>query len=312
MILSASRRTDIPSCWSDWFLRRLQEGYVYVRNPMNPHQISRIPLSPEVVDCIIFWTKNPLPLIKRLDELEEYQYYFQYTITGYGKDVESGLPNKKEVLIPAFQELSRKLGSKRVVWRYDPIFFSDMYTPDYHLHAFEKIAQRLEGYAQRVVVSFVDLYAKIKRAAAELHFRMPPSDAELLDFAGKLAAIARKYGFAVESCAEKIDLQAAGIHHGSCIDKALIEEMIGCSLTASRDKNQRAECGCFESIDVGIYNTCRNGCKYCYATFHSAQVDQQMKLYDPASPLLCGSIGPEDMVKERKVKSLREGQISLF
>lgn len=312
MILSVSRRTDIPSYWSDWFLRRLREGDVCVRNPMNPHQISRISLSPEVVDCIVFWTKNPQPLLKRLDELVEYQYYFQYTITGYGKDVESGLPNKKEVLIPAFQELSRKLGPRRVVWRYDPIFFSDTYTPEYHLRAFEEIAHRLEGYAQRVVVSFVDLYSKIKRSTVELNFWMPPSDAELLDFAGKLAAIAGKHGFMIESCAEKIDLRPVGIRHGSCIDKTLIEEIIGCSLMASKDKNQRAECGCFESIDVGVYNTCRNGCKYCYATFNPAQVDQQIKLYDAASPLLCGNIRPEDVVKERKVKSLREGQISLF
>lgn len=305
MILSVSRRTDIPSYWSDWFLRRLQERYVCVRNPMSPHQISRIDLSPDVVDCIVFWSKNPSPLAKRLDELDGYQYYFQYTITGYGKDVESGLPDKKEVLIPVFQDISRKLGPKRVIWRYDPIFFSDRYTPEYHLHAFNEIAQRLEGYAQRVVVSFVDLYAKIRKSIEELHFWPAPSDAELLDFAGNLVRIADKYGFAVESCAEKINLQTVGIQHGSCIDKALIEEIIGYNLTASKDKNQRAECGCFESIDIGTYNTCRNGCRYCYATFNPMQVSQQVKLYDPASPLLCGSIAPDDVAKERKVKSLR-------
>lgn len=305
MILSVSRRTDIPSYWSDWFLRRLQEGYVCVRNPMNPHQVSRIELSPDVVDCIVFWSKNPLPLSKRLDELNGYQYYFQYTITGYGKDVEPGLPNKKEVLIPVFQDISKKVGPKRVVWRYDPIFFSDRYTPEYHLHAFEEIAQRLEGYAERVVVSFVDLYSKIKKSIAGLHSWAPPSDAELLNFAGELALIAEKHGFAVESCAEKIDLQAVGIRHGSCIDKALIEEIVGYGLTASKDRNQRAECGCFESIDIGTYNTCRNGCKYCYATFNPTQVAQQIRLYDPVSPILCGSITPEDVIKERKVKSLR-------
>lgn len=274
MILSVSRRTDIPSYWSDWFLRRLQEGYVCVRNPMNPHQISQIDLSPDVVDCIVFWSKNPSPLAKRLDELDGYQYYFQYTITGYGKDVESGLPDKKEVLIPVFQDISKKLGPKRVVWRYAPIFFSDRYTPEYHLHAFEEIARRLEGYAQRVVVSFVDLYAKIRKSIKGLHFWLSPSDAELLDFAGKLVRIANKYGFVVESCAEKIGLQTVGIQHGSCIDKALIEEIIGYNLTASKDKNQRAECGCFESIDIGTYNACHNGCKYCYATFNPMQVSQ--------------------------------------
>lgn len=306
MILSVSRRTDIPNYWADWFLRRIREGFVYVRNPINAHQISRVDLSPEVVDCIVFWSKNPSALAKRLDELEGYQYYFQYTITGYGKDVEPGLPDKKEVLIPLFQDLSRRLGPKRVIWRYDPILFSERYTPAYHLRAFEDIAQRLEGCAQRTIISFVDLYAKTKRSTATLNLCPPPSDGELLDFAGKAAEIARKHGFAIESCAERIDLQAAGIQHGSCIDKALIEDIIGCRLTASKDKNQRPECGCFESIDLGSYNTCSNGCRYCYATFDPKQVERQTKLYDPASPLLCGVLGPEDKVTVRKVRSLRD------
>lgn len=312
MILSVSRRTDIPNYWADWFLRRVKEGFVYIRNPINAHQIGRVELSPEVVDCIVFWSKNPSALAKRLDELEAYQYYFQYTITGYGKDVEPGLPDKKSLLIPLFQDLSRRLGPQRVIWRYDPILFSERYTPEYHLRAFEEIAQRLEGYARRVVISFVDLYAKTRRSTAGLNLCPPPSDAQLLDFAGRLAAIAGEHGFAVESCAERIDLQTAGIRHGSCIDKALIEEIIRCRLTASKDKNQRPECGCFESIDIGSYNTCRNGCRYCYATFSPELADRQTRLYDPDSPLLCGVVGPEDTIKDRKAVSLRNEQTSLF
>ncbi|MEY8388555.1 DUF1848 domain-containing protein [Oscillospiraceae bacterium 38-13] len=312
MILSASRRTDIPNYWTDWFFRRLEEGFVYVRNPINARQISRIELSPEVVDCIVFWSKNPSAMAKRLDELEGYSYYFQYTITGYGKDVEPGLPDKKAVLIPVFQDLSRRLGPRRVVWRYDPILFSSRYTPEYHLRAFEEIAQRLEGYGERVVISFVDLYAKTRRSTAGLNLSPPPGDGELLEFAGRLAGIAGRYGFAVESCAERIDLQAAGIRHGSCIDKALIEEITGCGLRAGKDKNQRLECGCFESIDIGAYNTCRNGCLYCYATFNPALVERQTALYDPNSPLLCGVPGPEDVIRERSAVSLRDGQTSLF
>ncbi len=312
MILSASRRTDIPAFWSDWFLRRLREGYVYVRNPMNPRQISRIPLSPDVVDCIVFWTKNPAPLVKRLDELEGYPCYFQYSLTGYGKDVESGLPDKKTVLIPLFRELSQRLGPKRVVWRYDPILFSRRYPPEYHLRAFEEIAKRLEGYGERVVISFVDLYAKTKRGTAGLELSPPPSDGELLDFAAKLSAIAGKYGFEMESCAEKLDLEPAGVRHGSCIDKALIEEIIGCRLAAAKDKNQRSQCGCFESVDVGLYNTCRNGCRYCYATFNPEQVERQVALYDPASPLLCSKVEAGDVIRERKVASLRDPRSSLF
>ena len=312
MILSVSRRTDIPNYWADWFLRRVKEGFVCVRNPINAHQISRIDLSPDVVDCIVFWSKNPTALARRLDELEDYQYYFQYTITGYGRDVEPGLPDKKKVLIPLFQELSRRLGPKRVIWRYDPILISERYTLEYHLRAFEEIAQRLEGCTRKVVVSFIDLYARTRRNTAGMGLRGPLSDGELLDMAGRLAEIAGKHGLAVESCAEKIDLQAAGVRPGSCIDKALIEEIIGCRLTASKDKNQRPECGCFESVDIGCYNTCRNGCRYCYATFNPELVERQTRLYDPASPLLCGTVGPEDKVKERKAASLKDGQARLF
>lgn len=312
MILSVSRRTDIPNYWADWFLRRLEEGYVCIRNPINAHQISRVALSPETVDCIVFWSKNPAALARRLDELEGYPYYFQYTITAYGRDVEPGLPDKKEVLIPLFQDLSRRLGPRRMVWRYDPILFSRRYTPEYHLRAFEEMARLLEGYAQRVVISFVDLYAKTRRSTAGLELSPPPGDGALLDFAGRLADIAGRHGFTPESCAEKIDLLPVGIRHGSCIDKALIEEITGFRLRASKDKNQRPECGCFESVDIGAYNTCRNGCRYCYATFNGELVERQTACFDRDAPLLCGAVGPEDVVKDREVRSLRDGQISLF
>ena len=141
MILSASRRTDIPNYYSEWLLNRIKEGYLYVRNPMNPHQGSKIILSPDVIDCIIFWTKNPEPMISRLDGLDSYKYYFQFTLTGFGNDVEFNVPHKKKYMIPIFQKLSRKIGSERVIWRYDPIFFTDKYTPEYHLKSFEYIAK---------------------------------------------------------------------------------------------------------------------------------------------------------------------------
>lgn len=124
MILSVSRRTDIPNYYSEWFLNRIREGFLYVRNPMNPRQISRIDLSPETTDCIVFWTKNPAPMLDRLEELKDYAYYFQFTLTGYGRDVEPNLPDKRKVLIPVFRALSEKIGKEKVIWRYDPIFLT--------------------------------------------------------------------------------------------------------------------------------------------------------------------------------------------
>lgn len=163
MILSVSRRTDIPNYYSEWFYNRIKEGFLYVRNPMNAHQISEIKITPDVVDCIVFWTKNPLPMMKRLNEIKDYNYYFQFTLTGYGNDVEVNLPNKKTEMIPVFQELSEKIGKQKVIWRYDPIFFSDRYTKEYHLKAFKSIAEALSGYTEKCVISFVDIYPKNKK-----------------------------------------------------------------------------------------------------------------------------------------------------
>ncbi len=311
MILSVSRRTDIPNYYSEWFIRRIQEGFLYVRNPMNPHQISRIDLSPDVVDCIVFWTKNPANMIEKLDDLENYEYYFQFTLTGYGKDVEPNLPNKREELIPTFKRLSEKIGKEKVVWRYDPILINKRYTMDYHLKAFEEIAYNLADYTERVVISFVDFYSKTQRNARELDIQQMTNE-EMIRLAGKMAQIAARYNLIIETCAEQIDLQEVGVQHGSCIDKKLIERILGCKLIGEKDKNQRGECGCFESAEVGSYNTCLNGCKYCYANLNDNKVKANVKLYDPASALLCGNITSEDKITDRKVKSLKDGQISFL
>lgn len=308
MILSVSRRTDIPNYYSDWFIDRIKEGFLYVRNPMNAHQISKIDLSPEVIDCIVFWTKNPANMIEKLEDLQKYMYYFQFTLTGYGKDVEPNLPNKREELIPTFKRLSEKIGKERVIWRYDPILISKRYTINYHLKAFEEIASSLAAYTEKVVISFVDLYSKTLRNTRELDIRQITNE-EMIEVAGEMAQIASKYNLIIETCAEQINLQEAGIQHGSCIDKKLIERLLGCKLIAEKDKNQREECGCFESVEVGAYNTCLNGCKYCYANFNDSKVEDHVKLYNRNSALLCGNISSDDRITERKMKSMKDNQI---
>lgn len=311
MILSVSRRTDIPNYYSEWFFNRLKEGFLYVRNPMNFHQISEIKISPDVVDCIVFWTKNPLPMMERLDELEAYNYYFQFTLTGYGNDVERNLPNKKTSVIPIFQELSNKIGKEKVVWRYDPIFFSNRYNVQYHLKAFRSIAEALSGYTEKCVISFLDIYPKNKKNMDNL-LSYDLSDSELRGFAKELSNIAKENHIKIGSCAEKIDLDEYGIIHNSCIDKELIEKIIGCKLKINKDKNQRIECGCVESVEVGTYNTCKNGCVYCYANYSAKSVESNFQKYDPLSPLLCGHIEKDDKISTRKVVSLKETQISIF
>ena len=311
MILSVSRRTDVPNYYSDWFINRLKEGFLYVRNPMNTHQISRINLSPEVVDCIVFWTKNPANMLGKLEYLQDYAYYFQFTLTGYGRDIEPNLPDKRKELIPAFQKLSEKIGKEKVIWRYDPILLSDKYTADYHLRAFEEIAGNLAGYTEKAVISFVDLYEKTWRNTRGLGIRLA-TEKEMMGLAAEMARIASKYNLEIESCAEQWDFQKVGIQRGSCIDKKLIERIIGCRLTGQKDKNQRKECGCFESVEVGAYNTCLNGCRYCYANFSDEKVKENIKLYSQDAPLLCGNIGPDDKITDRKMKSLKNIQLSFF
>ena len=307
MILSASRRTDIPNYYADWFFNRIKEGFVYVRNPMNPRQIGRIELSPQTVDCIVFWSKNPKPMLHRLEELEPYPYYFQFTLTGYGKDIERSIPHKKEEMIPVFQELSQKIGSKRVIWRYDPILFTEKYTPQYHLRAFAQIAEALRGYTEKCVISFVDMYAKMRKNMAAIGMQ-ELSETELKEFAKALSSAASENKISVASCAEHMELCDCGIGHSACIDRELIEELAGCPIKVQKDKNQRPECGCVESMDIGSYDTCANGCIYCYANHSQERVLKNISRYDADSPLLCSKVREEDVITMRKAVSLREEQ----
>lgn len=311
MIVSASRRTDIPNYYSEWFYNRIKEGFVYVRNPMNPHQISRIDLAPDAVDCIVFWTKNPEAMLPRLDELARYQYYFQFTLTGYGKDIERNVPHKREKMIPVFRKLSDRLGKQKVIWRYDPILFTKKYMPEYHLRAFGAIAEALRGYTEKCVISFVDLYAKNRKNMEAMDFYRLDG-AELQEFAKEISKIAGRNGIKVGSCAECIDLESCGIEHNCCIDKELIESIIGYKLNAVKDKNQRKECGCIESVEIGTYDTCRNGCKYCYANHSWERVVKNCGEYDPSSPVLCGRVTDEDRISIRKAGSLKEEQLSFL
>ena len=310
MILSASRRTDIPNYYSEWLARRFRAGFLCVRNPMNFRQVSRITLNPNVIDCIVFWTKNPAPMLPYLDEYRRYMYYFQFTLTGYGKDIEPGLPDKRRILIPAFCELADRIGRDRVIWRYDPIFPSDHYTLDYHVKAFTRIAEALAGRTRRVVISFLDDYEKTKRNMKGINIQGLTKE-KMRRLAHSFAVIAGRYGMEIQTCAEKIDLTEFGNTHGACIDREYIEHLLGCRLRAGKDHGQRPECRCMESVEIGSYHTCRNGCRYCYANFSDGRVQARIRDFDVDSPILCGKMEPEDRITERKMKTLRENQMTL-
>jgi hypothetical protein len=295
MIISASRRTDIPSYYSEWFLNRIKEGFVDVRNPLYPSQVSRYSLSPEVVDGIVFWTKNAEPMIQILDSLKDYMYYFQFSLTGHGNDVEDNLPDKKDI-IETFKRLSDKIGPERVMWRYDPILLNSKYTFEYQIHAFGEIIKELKDYTKKVTISFIDEY---KFGGRSIYAEVNAEDFSY-EIQNKMAAqisqIAHEYGLAVDTCAEKIDLQKYGIEHARCVDSRVFEKLLDCKLSRlktkyeelEKDKSQRVECCCIDSIDIGMTNTCLNGCKYCYATSSIEALRRNVLNCDPNSAMLVG------------------------
>lgn len=311
MIISASRRTDVPAYYSDWLFCRLKAGYAYVRNPMNPRRISKVSLSPDVVDGIVFWTKNPTPMLSRLDELRDYTYYFQFTLTPYGADVEKNVSSKSDVIIPAFQRLSSQIGKERVVWRYDPILLSDKYTMQYHIKYFRVLCDMLADYTEKCTVSFLDMYRNMERRTAPLGIN-PPTAEQAEELAVRFSEIAGEHGIYIDTCAENLELGKYGVRHASCIDRHRLERIGNYRLDIVRDKNQRSACGCVSSIDIGAYNTCMNGCVYCYANFNETIVRDNCVEHDPASPLLYGEVSEKDVVKLREMRSLRIGQMNLF
>ncbi len=314
MILSVSRRTDIPAFYTPWLMNRLREGFVLVRNPMNYHQVSRVSLDPKVIDCIVFWTKNPEPLMPFLPDIgKKYPFYFQYTLNAYGRDMEPGLPELQKKL-DTFRKLAEMIGPEKVIWRYDPVILTEKYTVEEHIRSFGQLAEALEGATLKCVFSYVDLYPKVLRNMKGMDADTA-GDGEMKVLAGAFAEAAGKHGMKLETCAEGVDLEALGISHGHCIDGELITDLTGWTLKAKKDPNQRSECGCLESIDIGQYNTCRHGCKYCYANFNPASVALLSGKHDPDSPFLVGNTEELDKVTERKMKSLKDepaGQTSMF
>ncbi len=310
MILSVSRRTDIPAFYADWFFHRLQAGYVLVRNPYRFHAVGRIALSPDVVDGIVFWTKNPAPMLARLNELRDYPFYFQCTATAYDTDLEVHVPDKDRTVLPAMRRLAEMIGPERVIWRYDPVLLSPKYTVDFHRQRFTQMAKTLQGSTKRCVISFLDLYPSMQKEAARLGLRAPDrQEAETL--AAYFADIAAQNGIKAETCAENIDLAHLGIAHGCCIDKALLEKTGRFKLHTKKDANQRPLCGCCASVDIGTYATCPGGCVYCYANRSKTAAKTAFAAHDPHAPLLCSQLLPDDTITARCIQSEKETQMQL-
>ena len=300
MIISASRRTDIPCFYGAWFVKRLQAGHCLVRHPMNANQIGRVSLSKDVVDCIVFWTKDAHPMMDQLNAINAFgiPYCFQYTVTPYGTDLERHVRPKNEI-VENFRQLSALLGKHRVFWRYDPIIINENYTIKYHEARFAELCGKLGACTNKVTISFVDVYTKNNTKGIEAV--SPEAACAIADVFG---AIAQAHGIKIEACCEHMDLTRFGIAKGSCIDIKAIESVCGYRLAIKPEKGQRKLCGCAESIDIGTYGTCPNGCVYCYANKSAASAFSNYHKHDNNAALLSGEVGVARMI-DRKQKSGR-------
>lgn len=284
-IISASRRTDIPAFYMPWFIRRLREGFVLVPNPFNPRQISRISLDPGEVVGIVFWSKNPRPLLRHLPLLDQsgFRYYVQYTITCYPRDLEPKSPEWREA-VDTFRRLADHLGPQRVIWRYDPIILSSYLDLDYHLAMVQRTARALEGSGCKLVLSFIDLYRKSWHKLRATHSSVlqglieKPNEGLARQLMAKIAACAAEFGFQAETCAETMDFEDLGIRKGRCIDPSLLgvpelEHVLG------KDPGQRRACQCVRSRDIGMYDSCALGCVFCYANSSSAKAEENRRRF---------------------------------
>lgn len=294
MILFASGRTDIPAFYSNWFINRVKAGFVDVRNPFNQKLVSRINFSD--VDLIMFCSKNPLPMIDKLDILKV-PVLFHVTITPYGKEIEPNIPDKR-LIIEGVKKLSLVLGIDNVMVRYDPIFLSDKYNVDYHIRAFDKLCKNLNGYVNKIIVSFMDEYKNVRRNKNILKYKAFTSE-DYKKIGEDFSKIAMDNGMSVQTCFEDEDLTQYGFVKGECLSHELAYILTGKKFKSSNVRKEK-KCECVQMVDIGDYNSCMHMCKYCYANYDEKVVSSNFERHDDNSSLLIGTIQSDDVIKVRK------------
>lgn len=296
MILNTGARTDTVQ----WLLKRFEEGYVYARNPLFPNKVVKYELSPEKIDLVMFCSKNYKPILPRLHEItDKYRTYFHYTVTAYGKDVEPLVPSVDES-IETLIALSKQVGKQRVAWRYDPVLLTDKYTIEVHAKTFEYMAEKLAPYIDRYIFSFVEMYKKLKTNMPEI---VPLTETDKNNIAEILGSIANKYGIHIQTCGTNGDYSQYGIRSSGCATLEILGAANGCEFKNLKHKGLREGCHCIESRDIGAYDTCLNGCKYCYANKNPKKAKDNYKLHNPDSPLLLGDLQSFDEVTQGNQKS---------
>ena len=309
MILNTGCRTDIPAYYSEWFYNRIREGFVLTRNPYRPEQVLKYRLDPAVVDALCFCTKNPQPMLARLDELRAFRQFWFVTVTPYGKEIEPFVPDKVRVL-ESVRQLSALVGARAIGWRYDPVFITEKYSLEYHLHSFEMMAATLCGYVNSCVVSFIDLYEKTRRNFPQARAVSTDEQKQLIQ---AFVAIGQKYRIPIRTCCEDPSLAQYGADVSGCMTREVLEAALDCRLNVPKSKKSpRAQCNCLLGADIGMYNTCPHGCVYCYANYDRRIVERNRRLHDPQSPLLIGHLREGDSIIEARQESYVSSQLSMF
>lgn len=311
MILNTGGRTDIVQYYSEWLLNRFNEGVVYSRNPFYPNKVTRYFLTPDKIDCVVFCSKNYEPILERLSEItEKFNTYFFYTITAYGKDVEPNVPAIDKSIETLFK-LEKIVGKNRIAWRYDPVLLTENYTINYHINTFEDMAQKLSGHIDRCIFSFVEMYKKLSLNMPEI---ITLNDEQKLLLAKGLGSIAQKYKIKLQTCATNIDYTNFGIQTSGCMTLDILGKANGVKFKDLKHRGMRKNCNCIETKDIGAYDTCPNGCKYCYANSTPKRALENYKLHDKNSLILLGKINDSDIIQQGNQKSflLFDQNLKLF
>lgn len=309
MILNTGGRTDTVQYYSEWLLNRFREGFVLSRNPLFPNVINRIELSPDTIDVVVFCSKDYAPILDRLHEISDrFKCYYHYTITAYNTDIEPNVPSIEQS-VETLKQLSALVGKEKVAWRYDPVLLTEKYTIEKHFETFDYMARELLPYVDRCIFSFVEMYKKLAVNMPELQ---PISDDNKLLLVKGLGAIAKQYGLYLQTCAAKDDYLQFGVHHSGCMTTEIFSRALGLNFKHQAHKGNRIGCACMESRGLGDYNSCPNGCRYCYANKDHAKAAENYRRHDPKSPLLLGDVLPTDTIKPAVQKSLIDKWGTLF
>lgn len=291
MILNTGGRTDTVNYFSEWLLNRFAAGYAYSRNPFHPDVVNRIDLNPETIDVVEFCSKNYRPILSRLHEItERFNCHFHYTITAYDKDIEPNVPGIDES-IETLRDLSAQVGKEKIIWRYDPVLLTGKYTIERHLATFDYMAGRIAPYVSRCLFSFVVWYKKLHLSELQ-----PISGRQKELIAKGLGEMAAKHHLYIQTCGTKESYEQYGIHHSGCMTRAVYEHSLGLHFKKVAERGNRPGCRCMESRGLGDYNTCLNGCRYCYANYDHEKARENYRLHDPESPLMIGHLRPTDKI----------------